>query len=86
MSEVTPFIDGLSVKEPHEKAPDYVKACMSINKAKLAAWLSEKDGEWINFDVLVSKKGSWYCKINDYKKTDTPPPMNAPISDEQIPF
>lgn len=50
----TQYINGLIVKAPHERAPDYVKAKLSIKRAELIAWLQGQDGEWINADVKVS--------------------------------
>lgn len=61
------FIDGLIVKAPNQNAPDYVKAKLSIKRDDLIAWLSEKDGEWINADVKVSREGKWYCAVDNWK-------------------
>lgn len=61
------FIPGLIVKAPHERAPEYVKAKISIKRAELLAWLEQQDGEWVNADVKVSQGGKWYAAIDDWK-------------------
>lgn len=61
------FIPGLIVKAPHERAPEYVKAKLSIKREELLRWLGEQDGEWINADVKVSQNGKWYASIDDWK-------------------
>ena len=66
MSEVQ-FVDGLMVKKPHQNAPDFVKANLSIKREDLINWLQGQSGEWINVDVKESKKGSWYAQVNDWQ-------------------
>lgn len=64
------FVDGLIVKAPHPKAPDYVKASISIKVADLGVWLREKHKageEWVNIDVKESKGGKWYAAVSTYK-------------------
>lgn len=71
MSNDIEFVDGLIVKAPHPKAPDYVKASISIKVADLGVWLREKHKageEWVNLDVKVAKSGKWYAAVNTYKK------------------
>lgn len=67
MSNETKFIDGLIVKAPHEKAPDYVKAKLSIRREELIAWLTQQEGDWINADIKVSQGGKWYAAVDDWK-------------------
>ena len=66
------FVDGLMVKAPHEKAPSFVKAQISIKVPALREWLAKKaDGdEWINIDVKESKGGKWYAAVSTYKPKD----------------
>ncbi len=61
------FISGLLVKEPHERAPEYVKARLSIKREELIAWLSAQDGEWINADIKEARTGKWYVAVDDWK-------------------
>lgn len=67
MSNEPKFIDGLIVKAPHERAPEYVKAKLSIKREELIAWLQQQDGEWVNADVKVSQGGKWYAAVDDWK-------------------
>lgn len=61
------FPEGISVRQPNERAPDFVIANISIKRETLIAWLSARGGEWVNLDVLKSKKGIWYCAVNNWK-------------------
>jgi hypothetical protein len=92
MSDIK-FIDGLIVKAPHERAPDFVKAKLSIKRAELIAWLEDQDGEWINADVKESRGGKWYVSVDEWKperekETESNGPPAAPPADfdDDIPF
>lgn len=61
------FINGLIVKAPIDKAPEYVKARLSIKREELIAWLQSERGEWVNADIKVSQGGKWYAAVNDWK-------------------
>ena len=67
MSNDANFINGLIVKAPHDNAPEYVKAKLSIKREELIAWLQSKDGEWINADIKVSQGGKYYAAVDDWK-------------------
>ena len=86
------FVDGLLVKAPNPKAPDFVKAAISIKVADLGKWLREKykaGNEWVNIDVKESKGGKWYAAVSTFK-----PEKSKDISgikrnndpDEDVPF
>lgn len=64
------FIPGLIVKAPNPKAPEFVKASLSIKREEMMAWLAQQSGEWINADVKESKGGKWYCAVNEYKRQE----------------
>lgn len=98
MSDIK-FIDGLIAKAPHERAPEYVKAKLSLKRAELIAWLQQQDGEWINADIKVSQGGKWYVERDNWKPQGNGTPRNnaprpqrrepAPVDDfgdESIPF
>jgi hypothetical protein len=91
------FVDGLIVKPPHAKAPDFVKAAISIKVADLGVWLRAKHKageEWVNIDVKESKNGKWYAAVSTYKpkKTDEQQPAarkpaaKRPAAEDDIPF
>ena len=67
MSTDTDFINGLIVKAPHERAPEYVKAKLSIKREELIRELQSRDGEWINLDIKVSQNGKWYAAVDNWK-------------------
>lgn len=64
------FVDGLIVKAPHERAPDFVKASIAIKVEDLGKWLREKykaGEEWVNVDVKAAKSGKWYAAVSTFK-------------------
>lgn len=67
MANDTQFIDGLIVKAPHENAPDYVKAKLSMKREELIAWLQSQTGDWVNGEVKVSQSGKWYAAVDTWK-------------------
>lgn len=80
MSEEIEFVNGLIVKAPHEKAPSFVKASISIKVADLGMWLREKHkagDEWVNIDVKESKGGKWYAAVNTFKPEEKSAPKSA---------
>ena len=94
MSDIQ-FVDGLIVKAPNEKAPDFVKAAISIKRSELISWLSQRTEDWINLDVKESKAGKWYAAVNTFvpnKQDNTaqqikePEPTIDPDFDDSIPF
>ena len=88
------FVDGLIVKAPHQKAPSFVKARISIKVAELREWLEARpeNEEWVNVDVKESKGGKWYAAVSTFKPKpdrdeDTPDgPRGKADDDEEIPF
>ena len=98
MAGDTEFVDGLIVKAPNPKAPDFVKASISIKREELIDWLSSRSGDWVNIDVKEAKSGKWYAAVNTYQpKGDKPnrggerpaqeqrPPLDD-FEDSDIPF
>lgn len=61
------FVNGLIVKRPNPKAPDFVKANLSIKRKELLEFLEKETDDWINVDVKESKKGGLYAQVNDWK-------------------
>lgn len=75
------FVDGLIVKAPHENAPTYVKASISIKVEDLGKWLREKykkGEEWVNLDVKEAKSGKWYASVSTFKPKEKEAPKEAP--------
>ena len=62
------FADGMSFKLPTENQPDFLKGRISIKVDTFIAFLQTHQSEgWVNIDLLKSKKGSLYFKLNDWK-------------------
>ena len=61
------FPDGIIVRYPRDRAPDFIRFTISINRKDLGNWLRKKDDEWINLDVCKSKSGKLYASVNDYQ-------------------
>jgi lipopolysaccharide export LptBFGC system permease protein LptF len=93
MSNDKKFIDGLIFKAPHENAPDYVIAKISIKRSELIAWLQSQDGDWVNADLKKSQQGKFYAAVDDWKpgsakrqESTTRRDATPPAADEDIPF
>jgi hypothetical protein len=70
MKDEIEFVDGLIVKAPNPKAPDFVKASISIKVEDLGKWLRAKykaGDEWINIDVKEARSGKWYAAVSNFK-------------------
>jgi len=65
------FVPGFFVKPPHERAPDFVKARISMKRVEMIEWLQGQTDEWINLDAKVSKGGKWYAQVNEWKPEQT---------------
>ena len=62
------LIGGLYPKK-RDGQPDFVIGKLSINVAQFREWMTEylkanPGGEWINIDMLVSKGGKGYAKLD----------------------
>lgn len=82
------FVDGLIVKPPHEKAPDFVKCSISIKVKDLGTWLRKEyeagNKDWINIDVKAGKSGKWYAEVNTWKPKQEQ--SQQPDFDDSLPF
>ena len=73
------FIDGMIWKNPHPKAPDFIKGNVAIDMKKFVEFARKhhKDG-WINIDLKQSAKtGNLYFALNQYSK-DSAPTQTSP--------
>ena len=64
---------GLYYNPPHPKAPAYVKCSLSIQRTNFIAWLNQMEEDakgYIKIDVLESKGGKIYAKVNEWKPSD----------------
>ena len=86
----TIFVDGLIFTRPHEKSPDFVKGGIAIKVDELIAFLQKhkKADGWVNADLLKSKQGKLYFKLNTWEpsKKDDAPDNQDPTDPDNIPF
>lgn len=88
------FIDGLIFKAPHENAPDFVIAKVSIKREEMIAYLQGQTGDWINADLKRSRDGKLYASVDDWKpngngtpRRNAPQPQQAPAGNfDEVPF
>jgi len=69
MSNDKQYISGLYANAPHEKAPDFVKASLSIQVERFIEWLSEQETSekgYVKIDILEGREGTYYAKHNDW--------------------
>ena len=67
MTTETEFADGLIVKAPRNGAPDYVIGSLSIKREEFIAWLSSREGEWVNLEMKRAKSGKCYAAVDNWK-------------------
>lgn len=78
------FIEGLRAFKPHEKAPDFLKANLLISRDdrnKFLEWVANQPDGDIRIDIKESKKETYYCALNDYKKPEAPNNQDVDIND-----
>jgi hypothetical protein len=95
------FIDGINMFNKRDNAPDFVLGDLSIDPAKLKSWCENtapslakpsNDGiSRVRAQILLSKEGRPYIKINNY--TPDPQPQQSQGSEftvsgdeQEIPF
>lgn len=63
------FIDGMIVKRPSEKAPDFIKANISVNAERFIEFLNTYKNVkgWLDIDLKKSKEGKLYLTLNQFK-------------------
>jgi len=69
MSDQSILADGFFFDRPSETAPEFVKGKISIKVDKAVPFLEEYANEkgYVNLDLLVSKEGKPYLKLNQWK-------------------
>lgn len=85
------FPKGMYFKEPHPKAPDFVKGQVSVKVEEFKNYLKTVDDEWLNIDLKVSKDGKPYAEVNTFKPDKSKAPDKSPDidfddSDSGLPF
>lgn len=82
------FVDGMIIKKPHENAPDWVKAKMSLKLDEFKAWVSAAEKadpsiEWINIDIKQSQGGKLYAERDNWKPEEKQKPEESQKAPEK---
>ena len=70
------FVKGMKVKVQPTQYGEIIK--LGIKKDEFDTNPFDDRG-WLNIDILTSKDGKKYAKVNDYKATES-------AKDEEVPF
>lgn len=85
MESETKFIKGIYVEDPNPKAPEFVKAKLSIKCDELVIdlrkWVNRAG--YVNLDLCRSKGGKLYLKVNDFEPKSEKKEDIAPNTDGQ---
>ena len=65
MADIT-FVDGLIPKR-NDNAPDYAICKLAVKKSELIPFLNHQTGDWVNMEVMRSKAGKLYTKLDTYE-------------------
>ncbi len=67
------LVKGFFIKDPNERAPEYVKKKVSVNVGQFTQWLKEhqNDRGYVNFDLLEAKSGQWYLKEDTWQPNNS---------------
>ena len=83
------FPNGIRAFKPNDKAPDFVKVDLTINKSELTTWLQSQP-DTIRLSVKESQKGTYYIGVNTFtpqQKESIPQPKSAPkVEEDDLPF
>jgi hypothetical protein len=72
------FPEGLWAKMPPEGAPDFVICAINIKRDDFMKFVAEKDGDYLNLQVLRSRAGDkYYAKVDNWKPTQAAVPKVA---------
>ena len=67
MSDAVTFPEGIKAYKPRAGAPEFVKANIVIEKAKLSAWLASQ-GDTVRMDLNLSRAGDkLYLRVDNWK-------------------
>jgi hypothetical protein len=70
------FVKGLWYKLPHERAPKFIIANLSISKDSFGDWLADTPANskgYINIDIKLSRETNKpYAEVNDYDPSKKP--------------
>jgi hypothetical protein len=64
------FPKGIMIRKPKDNAPDFIRGQISLKLDEAIPYLQSKASfnNWLNIDIKISKQGSMYLAVNNYKK------------------
>ncbi len=69
MEQEKAFPQGVIFKKPREGAPEFVRGSLCFKVDEFTKYLKENaNNNWVNIDILKSKTGNTYLKLNSWKK------------------
>lgn len=79
------FAKGVNVKTQATKYGEIIKLGINLEEFKQNPF---NERGWVNIDILTSKEGKKYAKINDYQKSESvsEETSTTDIDEEEIPF
>jgi hypothetical protein len=80
------FPQGIFVKPPHPKAPDFIKYVVHIKVDEAIQGLKKAENEWLNLDLKISKDGKPYLSVNNFKNSETSTAPAEEDDEEDLPF
>ena len=83
----TVFVKGMWVRQPHEKAPDFVKAELSFSATTFPKFLEDHADDKGFVKVTIKQSGKtheYYAELNQWTKDEPREEKKEPASD--IPF
>lgn len=69
METETQFAEGIYFSKPKEGTPEFIKGRISVKVADFIAFAQkhEKKNGYIDIDLMKSKKGTLYLKLNTWQ-------------------
>jgi hypothetical protein len=63
------FVDGINLKMPSDKAPEYILLQAGFNVKKFSEWATQYQDEkgWVNITIKRSKNGNIYAELDTWK-------------------
>jgi hypothetical protein len=63
------FVDGVNIKLPSAKAPEFIMLQIGFNVSKFSQWAIEHKDEkgWVNTTIKRSKNGNIYAELDTWK-------------------
>lgn len=78
MAEEKEFANGIYFKAPREGAPDFVLGSVNIKRTDFMKFLAEKEGDYVNLNLLRSRAGKPYFEVDNWKpNTEAVPSLNG---------